>query len=123
VQHRKHNRYQLDAPVIFHGRNERDVQYEGTGQIRDIGVGGVFIFTQACPPLDVSVYVELVLPRLHSEARVLLAHGDGQVIRVEPPGPSGTGGGFAATFQRLFVHDGENKLTEDGVLTPCEPGN
>jgi len=123
VQPRKHNRYRLDAPVSFIWRNGREIQHEGTGLTRDIGLGGVFVFTQACLPLEVSVHVDLVLPRLTSEARTLLVQGDGQVIRVEPGGPSGTGGGFAATIKRFFLRGEEGALTEDGFLTPCEHGN
>ena len=106
MQPRKHNRYRLDAPVSFFWRDERAVQHEGTGLTRDIDLGGVFVFTQACPPLKVSVHVELVLPRLHSEAIPLLMQGGGQVIRVDPGGPSGTGGGFAATIKRFLVRPG-----------------
>jgi hypothetical protein len=123
VQPRKHNRYRVDAPVSFIWRDGREVQHEGMGLTRDIGLGGVFVFTQACPPLEVSVHVELVLPRLTSEARTLLVQGDGQVTRVEPGGPSGTGGGFAATIKRFLLRAEEGALTEDGFLTPCEPGN
>jgi hypothetical protein len=123
VQPRKHNRYRLDAPVSFIWRDEREIQHEGTGLTRDIGLGGVFVFTPACPPLEVPVHVELMLPRLHSEARPLLVQGNGQVIRVEPGGPSGTGGGFAATIKRFLLREGEGALTEDGFLTPCGPGN
>jgi len=123
MQPRKHNRYRLDAPVRFIWKDEREIQDEGMGLTRDIGVGGVFVITQACPPLEVSVHVEVFLPRLHSKARQLLLQGDGQVIRVEPGGPSGTGGGFAAAFTAFLVRDREGALTEDGVLTPCEPKN
>jgi hypothetical protein len=114
VQPRKHNRYRLDAPVSFTWRDERGDQHEGTGLTRDVGLGGVFVFTQACPPLKVSVHVELALPKLHSEARSLVAQGDGQVIRVEPGGAGGTGCGFAATLKRFLVRGGEGALTETG---------
>ncbi len=123
MQPRKHNRYRLGAPVSFIWRDERKVRHEGIGLTRDIGLGGVFVLTQACPPLEVSVHVTLVLPRLHSEARPLLVQGDGQVIRVEPGGPSGTGGGFAATIKRFLVRNGEGALTEEKFLTPCEARN
>jgi hypothetical protein len=123
VQPRKHNRYPVDAAVRFFWRDERGVQHEGTGLTRDIGLGGVFVFTENCPPLEVSVHVELLLPRLHGGARLMVVQGDGQVIRVEPGGPRGTGGGFAVTIKRFLVRNGERELTEDGFLTPCEPGN
>jgi hypothetical protein len=118
VQPRKHTRYRLDAPVSFIWRDEREVQHEGTGLTRDIGLGGAFVFTQDCPPTGVSVRLEVVLPRLRSEASPLLIHGDGEVIRVEPGGPGGTGGGFAATIKRFLLRNGEGVLTEDGFLTP-----
>ena len=39
MQPRKHNRYRLDAPVSFFWRDEREIQHEGTGLTRDIGLG------------------------------------------------------------------------------------
>jgi hypothetical protein len=122
VRSRKHNRYRLNAPVSFFWRDERAVQHEGTGLTRDIGLGGVFISTEACPPLEVSVHIEFPLPKLHSGATPLLMQGDGQVIRVEPAGPGRTEGGFVAAINLLVVRHGEGALTEEGVLTPCGSG-
>jgi hypothetical protein len=119
VQPRKHNRYRLDAPVSFIWRDERGNQHQGSGQARDIGLGGVFVITQACPPLEAPIHVELDLPRLHSEARALVMQGDGQVIRVEPEGLSGMASGFAASVKRLLVRGGEDALTENEFPSPC----
>jgi hypothetical protein len=118
VQPRKHIRYRLNAPVSFIWRDEREVQHEGTGETRDVALGGVFVFARTCPPLEAPVHVELLLPKLTSEARPLLVQGDGQVIRVEPGGPNGTGGGFAASINRFLLHNGQGALTEEGVLIP-----
>jgi hypothetical protein len=120
VYPRRHNRYRLAAPVSFIWRDERGNQHEGTGWARDIGLEGVFVLTEACPPLRASVHVELVLPRLHSEARTLVAQGDGQVIRVEPGGLSGMRSGFAASVKRLLVRGGEEALIEDELPSPCK---
>jgi hypothetical protein len=120
VQPRKHNRYRLDAPVSFIWRDERGDQREGTGRTRDIGLEGVFVLTEACPPLMASVHIELLLPKLHSEARTLVAQGDGQVIRVEPGGLSGMRSGFAARVERLLVRGGEDALIEDEFPSPCK---
>ena len=109
MQPRKHNRYRLSAPVVFHWKDASDAECEGTGQIRDICLGGVFIHTEAPPPLKVPVQIELRLPKFDSAARLLLAHGDGEVIRKEPAGKSGTAGGFAAAFRRLSVGGRETK--------------
>jgi hypothetical protein len=119
MQSRRHNRYQLDAPVSFIWTDVRGDQHMGTGQARDIGLGGVFIFTQARPSLEASIHIELELPRLHSEARNLVVQGDGHVIRVEPGGLNGMGCGFAASIKRLFVRGRDKALTEDEFPSPC----
>jgi hypothetical protein len=123
VQPRKDTRYRLDAPVSFFWRDEREVQHYGTGLTHDIGLGGVFVFTQACPPLEVSVHVELVLPKVHSQAKPLVVQGDGQVVRVEPGGPSGTAGGFAANIKRFVLRNGKEVVTENGCVAAYEAWN
>jgi hypothetical protein len=122
VQPRKQNRYPLDAPVTFLWRDERGNHHEGRGRARDISLGGLFVMTEVCPPLEVSVHVELQLPRLHNEAPALVVQGDGQVIRVESQEASSMGSGFAASIKRLLVRGGERALTEDRLVTPCRLG-
>ena len=123
MEHRKQNRYLLDAQAHFTWRGEADHQDEGAGRTSDVGVGGVFVRTQGSPPLAAFIHVEVLLPKPRDSARQLFLRGDGRVIRVEPSAPSNPRGGFAAAFSTFMVQDEEGALMEDGFLTLEKHGN
>jgi len=120
VYARKNNRYRLNAPVVFFWKDEGNAQHAGTGRTRDIGLGGAFVFTKICPPLEAPLHLEVVLPTVYIEVRPLKVEGDGQVIRVEPGVP---GGGFAAAIRHFSLRAGQEPPFENGFLTSDEPGN
>jgi hypothetical protein len=61
---RREIRYRLDAPALFYWESAQHKRLRGEGVTRDISVFGAFILTPTCPPIDVPIQVEVVLPSL-----------------------------------------------------------
>jgi hypothetical protein len=87
--------------VTFQWTDE-DQDYFGTGTTRDIGVIGMFVFSEDCPPHNARLTCEVTALRSRS---VLQIKASGRVVRVEG-GQSGTKRGFAVCGDlQLFSED------------------
>lgn len=102
---RRTRRYPLELRVTFQWINEGQ-DYFGIGSTRDIGVAGMFVFSEDCPPYDARVSCEVTAPRSRS-AGSLQIEASGRVVRVERS-KSGTRSGFA-------VCGGVQLFSEDAV--------
>lgn len=71
---------------------------QNAGFTRDVGVGGAFVFAQACPGVGSSIKVELVLPVSEKSGREIRLRCVGTVIRVDVGGPHGCGFAVAGDF-------------------------
>jgi hypothetical protein len=74
----------------------------GHGTTRDINTVGVFVQTDALPPVGALVQMEIVLPKLGDSGPGMHLTGEGLVLRCESGGTKGiglVGGGFAASVQ------------------------
>ena len=72
----------------------------GQGVTRDINASGVYVLTDALPPVGALVQLEVLLPKLADRGVGMCLAGEGVVIRVEPSGSQGAGTserGFAAS--------------------------
>jgi hypothetical protein len=95
MEMRKETRFRLDAPALFSWENAQREQVQGEGITRDISLLGAFIVTPLCPPVDVPVHVEVVLPSLTGLKPVIRVSGPARVLRVDHA-PEGRGEkGFA----------------------------
>ena len=72
--------------------------YQNAGFTRDIGVGGVFIFAQRCPPKGAMVKVELLVPLSEETGREVRLQCVGKVLRTEINLPHGQGFAVAGDF-------------------------
>src|SRR5258708_35932456 len=61
---RRELRYRLDAPAFFSWESEGHKRPQAEGITPDISVFGAFIVTATCPPVDIPIPVEGVLPSL-----------------------------------------------------------
>jgi hypothetical protein len=103
VELRKTKRYPLELGVTFQWTNEAQ-NYFGTGSTRDIGVAGMFVFSEDCPPHSARLTCEVTALRSRS-AGSLQIKASGRVVRVEG-GQSGTRRGFAVCGDlHLFSED------------------
>jgi len=74
----------------------------GKGVTRDMNTFGVYVQTEAIPPVGARVQMEIVLPKLGDTGPGMHLHGEGVVLRSEPHGFKGASaglGGFAASVQ------------------------
>jgi hypothetical protein len=83
MEMRKEIRYRLDAPALFSWESSQHERLQGEGVTRDISVFGAFIMTPTCPPVDVPIQVEVVLPSLTGTNPVIRVSGEARVLRVD----------------------------------------
>jgi hypothetical protein len=102
MEMRRESRYRLDAPVLFSWQNAQRDQVQGEGVTRDISVLGAFIVTPQCPPLDVPVQVEVVLPSLTGIKPIIRVSGSARVRRVEHTPEAGGENGFAIVSEDFY---------------------
>lgn len=87
-------RYPIKAPVVFTWQGPAG-WLRGDGITRDISGKGAYIRTSTCPPIEVTVELEIFLPPIAVGGKSMTVATTGQVVRVEQPGASETHGGFA----------------------------
>ena len=99
---RKAKRYRLSAPALFMWAPHEGKPQSGQGVTRDINTFGVYVLTDALPPVGALVQLEILLPKLADTGSGMHLTGEGVVLRVDPRGPRADGtseGGFAASVQ------------------------
>jgi hypothetical protein len=82
VDLRRAVRYRLDLPVTFRWSVEFGGDCIGMGFTRDISSSALFVFSEQCPPPDVYVSCEVMLPRLQGPGYCQII-AKGRVVRTE----------------------------------------
>src|SRR6202158_6462612 len=82
MEMRREIRYRLHAPARFTWESAQHRPLQGEGITRDISAFGAFIVTPTCPPVDVPIQVEVVLPSLTGLKPVIRVSGAARVLRV-----------------------------------------
>lgn len=102
IELRKAARYQLSAPAHFLWASQNGKPQRGEGVTRDMNAFGVYVLTDARPPVGALVQLDILLPKLVGPGFGMSLAGEGVVVRVEPKGSQGAGtneAGFAASVQ------------------------
>ena len=102
IELRKAKRYRLSAPVLFMAAPHEGKPQTGRGMTRDINASGVYVLSDALPPVGARIQLDILLPKLEDPGFGMSLAGEGVVLRVEPRGAQGTGlskAGFAASVQ------------------------
>ena len=99
MEMRKEIRYRLDAPALFSWESAQHKRLQGEGITRDISVFGAFIVTPMCPPVDVPIQVEVVLPSLTGLKPVIRVSGEARVLRVDHSSKGEGENGFAVVSE------------------------
>ncbi|SRR5260370_34680645 len=115
LEMRKEIRYRLDAPALFSWESPQHQRSQGEGVTRDISVLGAFILTPVCPPVDVPIQVEVVLPSLTGLKPIIRVSGPARVVRVDHNSKGRGLSGFAVAsedFSRwsMTLSQGESAL-------------
>ena len=116
MEMRREMRYRLDAQALFSWESAQHTRLQGEGVTRDISVFGAFIVTPTCPPIDVPIQVEVVLPSLTGRKPVIRVSGTARVLRVDH-GSTGKGeNGFAVVskdFSRWNMASDQSESVSD----------
>jgi hypothetical protein len=65
---------------------------------------GVFVRTPTCPPIAVSVQMEIILPTIEPGRNPLRVLSKGRVLRVEQPSANEAQSGFAVVLKPCDLH-------------------
>jgi hypothetical protein len=112
---RRELRYRLDAPALFSWDSAEQKRLQGEGITRDISVFGAFIVTATCPPVDVPIQVEVVLPSLTGLKPVIRVSGAARVLRVEHSSKGEEENGFAVVSEDFSRWSMSTDQDESGI--------
>lgn len=94
---RRQKRYKLTAPTLFMWAFRDGEPQSGRGIVRDINTLGVYVLTEAVPPVGARVQMEIALPKLTATGTGMQLTCEGVVLRSESE--DATTRGFAASAQ------------------------
>jgi hypothetical protein len=97
IELRKSKRYRLTAPAVIMWAPQNGIPQSGRGVTRDINTFGVYIQTDAMPPIGALLQMEIVLPKMADSGPGMRLHGEGVVLRCDYGVAHGCG--FAASAQ------------------------
>jgi hypothetical protein len=95
-------RYPIRASVVFAWQGPAG-WLNGEGITRDISGRGAFVRTPTCPPIDVTVEMEIFLPPIEPRGKSMTVATSGRVIRVEHFAENEALSGFAVLGQGFGV--------------------
>ena len=99
MEHRNRVRYRLAASAVFAWRGADRARLVGEGTTRDISLAGVFILSPTCPPVGVTIQLDVFLSSLvPSTKRGVRIKTEATVTRVDH---AGSVEGFAAVSRNL----------------------
>jgi hypothetical protein len=107
LERREQTRYALRAVVDFEWMDAEGVPHRGRGQTRDIGIKGMFVYSDSQPPARADVQVEVSLRSVAEAVTNLSMKVEGLVIRAEPPTSPGIRHGFAVLNRSCKLHNGD----------------
>lgn len=113
VELRRAKRYRLSAPALFVWAGQDGKPQNGQGVTRDINTSGVYVLTDALPPVGARIQIEIVLPKLAGTSPGMRLTGEGVVLRRE-----GESAKIAGATERGFATSAQfYPETTDAALT------
>lgn len=106
---RKAKRYTLTAPAVFMWAPPDGELHSGQGMTRDINTFGVYIVSDALPPVGARIQIEIILPKLNDKGSGMHLQGEGVVLRCESSKADRSG--FAASAQ-LYPDSADAMLSQ-----------
>lgn len=88
-------RFPVEATAAFWWIDANGMLQHGEGHTRDVSERGVFVVSDACPPLGVRVGLDFRLEEFPGTTHSLGIHVDGHVLRVDEVSAGGADCGFA----------------------------
>ncbi|HUO17288.1 MAG TPA: PilZ domain-containing protein [Verrucomicrobiae bacterium] len=106
LESRRAPRYPVQAPVTFTWSEEGQPK-TGEGWTRDISEIGVFVYSSCSPPHGARTHLEVVLPPLGANGRILRIGMEAAVLRVSGEPTQGEYSGFALKSCHGILMTGE----------------
>lgn len=82
IERRTRSRFQLVFPVILRWRDE--TTHSAVGYCRNIGLGGIFVVTSNCPPINSEMEIDVVVPAFSPAPSEILFRHTGRAVRIQP---------------------------------------
>jgi hypothetical protein len=98
-ERRRTRRFEIKVPVRFSWIGSDGTRSTGKGKTRDISIHGAFIWAWPVPLPGDAVEVKVEVPSFLIGGTSLRLHGNGTVLRVEPPDAQAHGFAIAVDFQ------------------------
>ncbi len=95
MENRTAIRYRLGAPAIFSWESAQHKRLQGEGVTRDSSVFGGFVLAPTCPPVEITIQIEVLLHPLAGAKATTRIEGEARVLRIEPRHEKEVAGGFA----------------------------
>jgi PilZ domain len=115
MDRRRHERYELEAPVNFSWNDSGGFRRRHQGVLRNISGGGVFVLAEEAPPSGVRIRFKV--PFHYSFAgSPLVIQASAQVVRVELAAAIGELAGFAVAIKNFTLRNRDKKLIERGSV-------
>jgi hypothetical protein len=102
MDRREDPRFNLNVPVRFLWKVPATEPRSGTGTTRDASLKGVFVFTDACPPVGSAVRLNVMLPSAAGGSELVM-RAQATVVRVESTNGAKALAGFAAATKRYVI--------------------
>lgn len=97
IELRKAKRYRMSAQALFMWAPQDGKPQSGQGVTRDINTFGVYVMSDALPPVGARVQMDISLPKLAATGTGMHLHADGVVLRCDYGDARNSG--FAASAQ------------------------
>jgi hypothetical protein len=115
-ERRKHNRYRLEVPVIFSWRDAQGERREGVGLTRVLSTHGAFVLTATPPPVNASIALKVLIPRVGAAGPHMFLLGEGTVVRVDAFSYPDASASFAVAGRSFVLNRDEAALSERAVI-------
>jgi len=110
MDRRRHERYDLEAPLSFSWKDQQGIYHRADGTMKNISRGGVFVSTPAPPPVGVKVRFRVFFRFLHARSRLVMKT-TARIVRVQTGQPGETPPGFAGALKSYALRN-EKEFTE-----------
>lgn len=107
-EHRSHNRYRLEVPVVFSWRDAQNARHKGIGLTRVVSTHGAYVLTVTPPPLKAKLDLRIFFPGVGVAGVPMRLHGEGKVVRVEAAKRQEARAGFAVAGRAFALVKAKN---------------
>jgi PilZ domain len=114
MDHRRHQRYDLQGRVAFSWADNEGVRHKQRGLLKNISVTGVFVSTPSSPPVETRIRFRVSFRPPFAGFRLVL-RASAYVVRVETAAEFDGCEGFAAVVRKYTLYDKPRKPSDRSI--------